>query len=476
MTCRNVLLFGTGDYYNRYKKWFTQNEVAALLDNASEKQGTFLDGIPVVSPEQGIRLPYDAIVILSFYVKTMRRQLMELGVPEEKIYHFFDLHRLICRENGRQTTKYKKPIQYYGNAEKAETSFSILLLSHDLTMGGPALALYHMAQALQKQGKRIVMASMLDGPLREVLVETGIPVIIDMNLQIETMCDAEWPERFSLIVCNTINFHVFLSERNTDTPVVWWLHDSVFFYDAVNPDVLKTVSGENMLVCAVSPVARQAMGRFRSDLLIEDLLYGVADEAGGIQRQNRAEDRMCFVTIGYIEERKGQDILIQALRNMPEKTRKKAVFYMVGQNNSLFAGRIREEIKDVSEVVMMGVLDREKIHGLLEQADVLVCPSREDPMPTVAAEAMMHGVPCILSDAVGTAGYIQDGWDGIVFRSEDARQLAERLIWCIGHPRQVADMGIRARQVYENVFSMQVFEGNVQRILSMARGKRGDNV
>ncbi len=86
-------------------------------------------------------------------------------------------------------------------------------------------------------------------------------------------------------------------------------------------------------------------------------------------------------------------------------------------------------------------------------------------MPTVAAEAMMHGVPCILSDATGTAGYIQDGVDGIVFHSEDARSLAEKLVWCIEHPKQLSDMGMRARKVYENVFSMQVFEENVRNVL-----------
>lgn len=33
---------------------------------------------------------------------------------------------------------------------------------------------------------------------------------------------------------------------------------------------------------------------------------------------------------------------------------------------------------------------------------------REDPMPTVVAEAMFYGVPCIVSDAVGTAEYITE--------------------------------------------------------------------
>ena len=77
------LLFGTGDYYNRYKKWFEPEDVLALLDNAPEKQNTLLDGIPVLSPQEGIKLEYDVVIILSFYVKSMKQQLVELGVEEE---------------------------------------------------------------------------------------------------------------------------------------------------------------------------------------------------------------------------------------------------------------------------------------------------------------------------------------------------------------------------------------------------------
>lgn len=106
------LLFGTGDYYNRYKKWFEPEDVLALLDNAPEKQNTLLDGIPVLSPQEGIKLEYDAVIILSFYVKSMKQQLVELGVEEEKIIHFFDLHKIPEIRNTR------KPVCYYGGAEE----------------------------------------------------------------------------------------------------------------------------------------------------------------------------------------------------------------------------------------------------------------------------------------------------------------------------------------------------------------------
>lgn len=79
-------------------------------------------------------------------------------------------------------------------------------------------------------------------------------------------------------------------------------------------------------------------------------------------------------------------------------------------------------------------------------------------MPTVAAEAMMHGLPCILSDAAGTAEYICDGRDGFVFPCQNASKLAEKIGWCINHCDCLYSMGAEARKIYVSRFSSDVFE------------------
>ena len=48
------LLFETGEYYQRYKRWFAKDDIAALLDNSKDKQGTYIDGVKVYSPQEGI--------------------------------------------------------------------------------------------------------------------------------------------------------------------------------------------------------------------------------------------------------------------------------------------------------------------------------------------------------------------------------------------------------------------------------------
>lgn len=453
------LLFGTGDYYNRYKHWFNSHEVVALLDNSSRKQHTIIDGAEVLSPEEGIRLEYDQIFILSFYVKQMKEQLLRLGVEKERIFHFYDLYRIISwREMAR-------PIQYYLNAKEiiaAEESDvpKILFMSNELTLGGPSIALFHAAMVLRKQGYKVTYSSMIDGPLREILIQNGIPVVIDENLQLAVMQETTWVRSFSLILCNTLNFHIFLSERDTSIPIIWWLHDARFFYDGVDKDVMARISEENMKVVTVGPIPGKAINDFMPGLQWEELLYGVEDWAG--HTANKEEDKIIrFATIGFLEDIKGQDVLLRAIERLPDSVRQNGKFYIVGHDKTLFGEKLREKSACYREIIFTGSVDRRRIHELLSAVDVLICPSRQDSMPTVVAEAMMHGVPCLLSDAVGTSAYVEDGVNGFIFHSEDVVGLSKKILWCMRHHQRLTGMGVSARKVYETHFSMEMFEKNL---------------
>ncbi len=458
------LLFGTGDYYNRYRIWFDRKDIAALIDNAEEKQGQYIDGIRVIPPKDISRYEYDAVVILSFYVQTMKTQLIDLGVEGNRIYHFFDLHDLIYHPGIR------RKINCYGLQDCFE-SVKFLLLSNDLTLGGPALALYHAAQVLIKRGYQVVYGSMLDGPLRKILAGEGIPVIVDENLMIQTMDEAQWVRKYSLIICNTMNFHVFLSERDKRIPVAWWLHDALFFYDGVRQEVMDKLTQDNMAVWSVGPIPERAVKAFRPDFYVEDLIYGVTDQTEEERRSkeyltDHTEIKIRFIIIGYIEYRKGQDILLEAIKRLEPDIRQKAEFIFVGQNTSLLAKDLIESAGEISEIMFTGPVDRSKINSLLGRADMLVCPSREDPMPTVAAEAMMHKVPCLVSDTTGTVKYIRDGIDGLIFQSENTGQLKEILERCIQGEFDLVQMGRNARNVYEEYFSMEAFENRLMELIA----------
>lgn len=460
------LVFGTGEYYGRFKKWISNEDIVALLDNSPEKQHKLLDGVEILSPEEGITREYDVVIVMSFYIKEMKKQLLNLGVDEDKIFHFYDLRKLIRVEEKRQ------PIQFCGitQQEMQEKAGEIIgLLSTDLTFGGTAIALFYMAKVLKKHGYFIVFASMIDGPLRASLEDQGIPVIIDSNLQLATMCETEWVADFRLVICNANSYYIFLSERDSEIPTIWWLHDSAFFYDGVDREILRNISQKNLTVFSVGPIPEAAIRGIVPELPVKRLLYGVEDCVGSraiCGDISVAQRKICFVTIGFVEERKGQDILLQAARLLEKEIREQAVFYLIGQNTSLLATQIMEAVEQVPEIVVTGPVDREGIDRALRAADVMICPSREDPMPTVVAEAMSYSVPCIVSDAVGTTEYITEKENGLIFRSEDAEMLADKIRWCMENRPFLGEMGIKARQTYETVFSMETFEKQVCDMIS----------
>lgn len=86
-------------------------------------------------------------------------------------------------------------------------------------------------------------------------------------------------------------------------------------------------------------------------------------------------------------------------------------------------------------------------------------------MPTVAAEAMMHCVPCIVSDATGTAEYITNGVDGLIIPNQDIQALSEKIEWCVKNRPNLRRMGEKARRVYEKVFSLEAFKERLMEIV-----------
>lgn len=452
-----VLVFGTGDYYQRYKKWLNQVEIPALIDNDSNKQGQIIDGVEVISPNQINKFEYDKILILSFCYKEMKAQLISLGVDEQLIFHFYTIRRLIDWKKNRC------PRIEYGELDYCNKAKKVLLLSPELNNGGPAIALFHVALEIKKRGFQVVVGSMIDGELRERYLREGIPVIIDFNLQMSVMKEEKWVHSFDLIFCNTLNFYVFLSERNQNVPCIWWLHEADFFYDAVDEEVLKKIPLHNMRIVAVGDIPKNALKRYLTNANVSDLLYSVEDLK--TNKKVAEEGELELAVIGYLEEIKGHDILLSALNLLPEEKKNQVKLLIVGYDLTLYGAWIKRNFAGMTNVEYLGVMQREQLHALYEEIDMLVCPSRQDSMPTVVAEAMMHGKASLVSDAIGTTKYIKDGQNGLIFHSQSEEELAKKIEWCIDNRDFLPVMGKNARKTYEEVFSEKAFEKTLKNLL-----------
>ena len=453
-----VLLFGTGDFYRQYRHWFAEEDVVALLDNDAAKQGHILDGHRIVSPADGVRMAYDAVFLLSMYVRQMRAQLLSLGVPAEKIFGISDIGRFV------QETVAKAEVQKFSSPCKAEKHrWRIAILSSDLRRNGASIAAMYAAEALAGEYD-VTVLSATDGPLHEVLLAAGVDVWIAPILQVATMADVAWMQAFDLVFCNTFHWYRFLSRRDMRQPVIWWLHDPASFYEMTDHALLRQIDLEKLRILAVGPMARRAIHSFLPQAEVSDFLYGIPE----VPLENRSplpHERICFAVVGAVQPHKGQDLFLEAVRRLPGSLRAKAEFLIVGEDQTALAEILRNDANQLPEVHLLGEMDRASILALYRRIDVLVCSSREDTMPIVATEAMMFSHPCIASDHVGTCQYLHDGIDGVIYSVDDTQALADAMAAFIEHPERAAAMGQRARKIYEEVFALPKFQQRLRQLV-----------
>lgn len=459
-----IIIFGTGDYYKKYKKWFRTEDIVALIDNDLGKQGNQIDGHCVLSPSEAVLCDYDYIIILSVHEIVMKEQLIALGVNEKKIIGYSRLPQY------PEIIKPKKAVEIFMSENNVsdilkniDTKKAILLMSHNLDFNGATLALYYAGRCLKHNGYEVIFASWNDGELKQLLYEDNIPVIIDSNLELCTSRESLWTERFDRIICNTLNYYYFLSDRKSDGKYVWWLHDHEMFYETIDQESLQKINKINLKVYAAGPIAEEAIKKYIPRLEVGQLMFGLPE----VSVSHHYGKILQAAVIANVQEYKGQDILIEALKELSLEEQKRIHVRIIGNQESVFATNLKEKADSLNEAVeFVPPLDRDSIQKVLDELDVLVCPSRVDTMSLSAVEAIQHHVPCIVSDSVGISAYMEDGENGLIFENENSTELVDKIRWCINNRSVLRTMGNKARMIYEKYFTMDIFNERILDIVT----------
>lgn len=122
--------------------------------------------------------------------------------------------------------------------------------------------------------------------------------------------------------------------------------------------------------------------------------------------------------VARLAHEKGIDLLINATKDLPDVS---LTIVGKGPQESFLRSLINESTNQRINLIA----HMENLAEFFSSIDALVLPSRSDPFGMVAAEAMMAGVPVIVTDACGIAGYLQDGKDAIVVKADSGLALRE---------------------------------------------------
>lgn len=457
-----IIVFGLGQYYkNRKEKLLScaQGSIIAYTDNNESLWGNVIDGVPVVAPQDTLKMNCDVFVVMSSYAEEIYAQLTGMGIEKSQIlyWEFFYAKML-------SGTK----LIYQGIGSDSRGKKNILIISVDLNYNGGSLAAIYAAMAIKKRGYQATLAvPACDDRLASEVTQKGITIYVSPALPYIFDKEKEWITQFDIVVVNVFQMIQSVRSLNDICPVLWWIHEPIEIIERMRSkfwNCLAEKDFNNAAIYAVSGIPRKNFNRFYPDRIQHILHYGISDMRQECLACDGEKTKVVFAIIGGICERKAQDIFCKAVEKLNDK--EKAEFWIIGRyGEDDYSKQVCSMAQQKKSIKMLGLMTREEIYHIFPEIDVVVCTSHEDPLPIVMTEGMMFGKVCITTDATGTADYIQEGKNGFIVPAEDVDALVKKMEWVLGNRDRLAEIGMNARKTYENHFTMEIFGENMEQAL-----------
>lgn len=149
------------------------------------------------------------------------------------------------------------------------------------------------------------------------------------------------------------------------------------------------------------------------------------------QRLGIAPNAVVLAYSGKLATRKGVDLIGAAIRRLPGILKGRIHLLIIGD------GELRESLGgdwssgvDPIPASFVGFQNQRQLSQYYNAADLFTLPSRRgETWGLVVNEALLHGLPCIVSNRVGShPDLVVSGETGEVFRSEDTSSFAECIL------------------------------------------------
>ncbi len=167
----------------------------------------------------------------------------------------------------------------------------------------------------------------------------------------------------------------------------------------------------------------------------------------------------------YKTERKGFRYLIDALRLIKERITDASKIALV-----VFGPQLSEDyfLKDVGfPVYSLGYIkDKSLLSCVYSAADIFVLPSLEDNCPNTVLESFACETPVVGFNIGGLLDIVRHGENGLLATTRNAEELAEQIKWMIDHPKQREQMGLNARKVVEQEYTLEIQAKRYQELYS----------
>jgi len=219
----------------------------------------------------------------------------------------------------------------------------------------------------------------------------------------------------------------------------------VRIYEAIEKWLMKRADK----VIAVSNIMRSDLERrgvARDKIEVVENLLSIQ----ATPRELPTNEVLNLVCVGRVAPEKGIHILIEALSNLPPSI----PFHLslVGDGGSRASlEKLAVNLGIEESIEFLGF--RKDVRESLVRADALAIPSLREGLPMTLIEACCTGLPVIGANVGGIPLIVKNGVNGLLFRSEDALDLAEKLRTFHADKRQYLERALEMSDGFLNRFS-----------------------
>ncbi|MDL2226358.1 glycosyltransferase family 4 protein [Deltaproteobacteria bacterium OttesenSCG-928-M10] len=349
-------------------------------------------------------------------------------------------------------------------------TFSVLVVLQDLTVTGAPMAGLQALKAIVKNGGRALVAAGHGGRLVPEIEKLGVETIISPNCLAYPPTIKELAEGFDVVLVNTLSLNAWINVLSRLDNVMWYLHEAAgIAIEAENrPEVAEALRRCRHLY-VVSEHAASFVAPWRRPRILP---LGIEDRAGELAPPMPPDcGKLRLAIVGTIFRTKGQDLAVEALKRLSPELRSRLEFFFLGEPAQPDGYELLRSLPpDLPVTLVPEIADQDKKWDFYNQMDVFCVPSRDESCSLVLLEACMLGKPVLISDRVGGRYMVEEGRNGLIFKSEDIEDLGRALKWFLAHPERWPQMGLESRAMYLAKARSDLFGKNLLSALKEAAG------
>jgi glycosyltransferase involved in cell wall biosynthesis len=164
-----------------------------------------------------------------------------------------------------------------------------------------------------------------------------------------------------------------------------------------------------------------------------------------------------FIYVGRLAEEKNLQTLLSAYKDSlaNEMADNNWGLIIVGEGPERATLEAFANNHSLENVTFIGGVSWQEVPTSLARASVLILPSYSEPWGLVVNEAMVCGMPVIVSENCGcVSDLVEPSGNGFIFDPTDKNALIEAMNYCVNHPDQLTKFGNRSKEIIK-LFSPQ---------------------